>query len=523
MADLAVRELAYFQGGWHHRDLTAAPEAPTAVANSALAGFRIGDADPRVYFLDAAAHVQELAYFQRRWHHRDVTAATGAPAAVASSALTGFRVTSTDGRVYFLNDAGHVQELAYFQGGWHHRDVTAASAAPAAVASSALVGFSASGDSRVYYLNPAGHVQELVFLQGGWHHRDVTADSGAPAAVANSALAGLTVRSQISDGSIFLDSRVYYLDPAGHVQELAYFQGGWHHRDVTAASAAPAAVANSALAGLTISVHIQGGSSVDVSDPRVYYLNPARHVEELAYFQGSWHHRDVTADSGAPAAVANSTLAGFRVTVRSSGSTSRFTDPRVYYLNPARRVQELAYFRGGWHHRDVTADSGAPTAVANSALAGFAVADRTFVPRDPRVYYLGERQAPQPNGEETRTVDLVRQVIVEGFIPYVGQFPLIGVTPSGRLLRIRLPQVGFPDLALAFVKHGQSTANCGDPGAVVVLAEGQTTTTTQLAEIFGASEPRFSTGNPLFFIACLSQTGGSLPNFVRIEITIAFD
>lgn len=133
-----------------------------------------------------------------------------------------------------------------------------------------------------------------------------------------------------------------------------------------------------------------------------------------------------------------------------------------------------------------------------------------------------EVQATTPLVEETRTVDLTRQATVEGFIPYLGKFPEGGVVPKGRLLRLRVPQAGLSDLAVAFVKPGFTTANCGNPSAVVVLSEGQTTTPEQLRDIFGVSEPEFTILNPIFFVACIS-TPGSPPNFVPIETTIIFD
>jgi hypothetical protein len=419
-----------------------------------MAGFPVGGYDPRVYYQDDAGHVHGLAYFQRRWHHRDITGDTGAPLKLTTSALAGFPVGGTDPRVYYVDDdTRHVHELAYFQGGWHHRHVTADTSAPPAV-NSALAGFPARGfDPRVYYRSDAGHVQELAYFQGGWRHYDITADTGAPPVQAGAALAAFEV-----GGS---DPRTYYLDTAHHVQGLAYFQGGWHRRDVTADTGARRAQ-TATMAGFPV-----GGS-----DPRIYYKDEPSggHVWELAYFQGGWHRRDVTADTGAPR-TGSGTLVGFAV----GGS-----DSRVYYQDNAGDVHELAYFQ------DV-------------------------------------EEPPEPPGEQTRTVTLQRQDIVEGNIPYVGRFPPFGVVPRARLLRIRLPHVGLPDLALAFVKRSRSTEDCGDPNAVVLLAEGQTTTPAQLTEIYGVPQPEFSTQNPLFFVACLRLSGGPLPNFVNIEITIVLD
>jgi hypothetical protein len=58
---------------------------------------------------------------------------------------------------------------------------------------------------------------------------------------------------------------------------------------------------------------------------------------------------------------------------------------------------------------------------------------------------------------------------------------------------------------------------------VVEVAEGQSTTAEQINAIFDASEPSFSTVNPLAFRACVGSDAGELPNWRNIEITVRFD
>ncbi|MGH8932026.1 MAG: hypothetical protein ACRDZO_15740 [Egibacteraceae bacterium] len=359
-----VRELAYFQGGWHNRNVTADAAAPAASSGSRLAGFPVASGDPRVYYLASAGHMRELAYFQGGWHTRDLTADAGAPAASSGTALAGFPDTVGDTRVYYIA-SGLVRELAYFQNTWHNSAVVG-DAGPPPVAGSPLAAFPL-GDPRVYYRASGDGVRELTFVpdtrpgppSGEWQNRNITGDAGAPPVGANSALTAFP-------NTVNGDPRVYYVDLANHIQELAYFQDNWHHRDITADAGAPAVADGSALAGFPVGVS---------GHPRVYYVDPASHVQELAYFQDNWHHRDITADAGAPAAAARSVLAAFRV----AGS-----DPRVYYLGPGGGVRELAHFQNGWHHRNVTADSGAPDpGQLSPGLIGFRVGLS-----DPRVYYL---------------------------------------------------------------------------------------------------------------------------------------
>jgi hypothetical protein len=252
-----VRELAFFNGGWHTRDVTADTGAVPARAGAPLAGFTAGGADSRVYYIeDFGRGVRELAFFNSSWHPRNVGAETGAEPIANFRAMTAFTASGADSRVYYLDSASDVRELAFFNGGWHTRDVTADTGAEPAVPGSALAGFTAGGaDSRVYYLDFANHVRELAFFNGGWHTRDVSADTGAKPAMSQSPLAGFTAGGA--------DSRVYYLDSALHVRELAFFNGGWHTRDVTADTGAVPARSGSALAGFTA-----GGA-----DSRVYYLD----------------------------------------------------------------------------------------------------------------------------------------------------------------------------------------------------------------------------------------------------------
>jgi hypothetical protein len=486
---------------WHHRDVTATAGAPGVALASDLTGFAVGGIDPRVYFVTSFdGHVNELAYYQHAWRHRDLTADSGAPTAYAEP-MAGFREGISNSRLYYQNTAnGHVQELAY-SSGWRHSDITAAAGNPPTDNPGPLAAFQVAGrDPRVYYVNNNGHVNELAYYQGGWHHRDLTADTGAPP---------VNGKEWTAFPVAGIDPRIYYFDSAMHVRELAYYQGGWHPRDITAATGAPAAT--EAIAGFAVG---PGGA-----DPRVYYGDTADHVSELAYYQGGWHHRDITADTGAPAGASG--LAGFAI-----GDT----DSRVYSASQGH-IHEFSYYQHDWHYRDLTADTGAPPYYRH---VGVRVAAFPVDGADPRVYYVGDDQHAHElayyqdgggGGQEptTRTVTLERQQVWAGFIPYLGRFPPFGVVPSGRLLQIRVPQVGPVDLSVYFVKAGHSTKECSNASAVVPVNEGQSTTPEQISAIFGQSQPSFSTTNPLAFVACIATNAGEAPNWRDIEITVQFE
>jgi hypothetical protein len=136
-----------------------------------------------------------------------------------------------------------------------------------------------------------------------------------------------------------------------------------------------------------------------------------------------------------------------------------------------------------------------------------------------------EVRARTPSIPETIRVPLHRQIIVQGFVPYVGTFPLpIGSVPPGRLLQMRVPQSGLQvDMAVSFVKPGHSTTECGNPNAVVVIREGETASPAQMTAIFGVPQPKYSSPNPINFVACNIGPAGQIPDIVEIEITIKED
>ncbi|MEO1403213.1 MAG: fibronectin type III domain-containing protein, partial [Cyanobacteria bacterium J06635_1] len=119
---------------------------------------------------------------------------------------------------------------------------------------------------------------------------------------------------------------------------------------------------------------------------------------------------------------------------------------------------------------------------------------------------------------------LTREPINEGFPPYTGRFPAVGVG-SGHLLKIHLPRVGFQDTALRFVKPGFSTADCDNPSAVVEIVEGATSTPEQMRQIYDVAEPRYSSTRPIPFEACFAQADQTkpLPQNVSITITVFDD
>ena len=342
-ADGHVHELWFDINGWHTDDLTAATGAPAAAAGTALTGYTTNNATVQhINFLTADGHVHEL-WFDNAWHTDDLTAATGAPAAAAGTALTGYTTNNaTVQHINFLTADGHVHEL-WFDNAWHTDDLTAATGAPAAAAGTALTGYTTSNATvqHINFLTADGHVHELWF-DNAWHTDDLTAATGAPAAAAGTALTGYTT----SNATV---QHINFLTADGHVHEL-WFDNAWHTDDLTAATGAPAAAAGTALTGYTTS---------NATVQHINFLTADGHVHEL-WFDNAWHTDDLTAATGAPAAAAGTALTGY--------TTSNATVQHINFLTADGHVHEL-WFDNAWHTDDLTAATGAPA--GGTALRGF--------------------------------------------------------------------------------------------------------------------------------------------------------
>ncbi len=310
-------------GSWSATDIFSFTNSVAAPTNTAIASLQT---PPTIsYYLGADGHVHQTLK-PSAWTDRDLTAQAGGAVAVAGSSLSTIYMPDGGSRIYYVTTTGHIEELAVSAGGGSasSTDVTVASGAPLPASGSAMTSFASSGEPRVYYFTSDGHVQELEFGTGGWHHSDITVASGGPLAVSGSALTG------IAGGA---SPKVYFLTAAGHVQEFGYLSG-WHSTDTTATANATPAVAGSSLT----SEFINGGY------PRVYFTSYDGHVRELAVGNDTWIQTDLTARTNAPLAAAGSALA----------SNYRTSDGVlwVFYISANNHVQEFAW-TGGWSHNDI--------------------------------------------------------------------------------------------------------------------------------------------------------------------------
>lgn len=361
-----VSELAW-DGGWGFGDpLTGsagATSAPAARAGSALTCFGANGSNSRVYYLKPTVSVnlnsQDVAelYWDNGWGYNILTGdsgkASGAPPPTQNSALTGFGVNGSASRVYYvggvpelIGNVSDVYELAW-NNGWSWSKLTGsggAANAPSPVADTALTCFAVNGlASRVYYVKPtiesSLNTQDVaeLYWDNGWHY-DALTGPGGRAAGAPSAAPGSPLCCFGFNGSA---SRVYYLvnnlsftNPTLDVYEL-YWDNGWGWNKLTGSDGKANGAPSASAGGLAC-------FGVKSSDSRVYYLGPNDDVFEL-YWSNGWAWNKLTGAGGktpnAPAAAPGTALTCFGV----NGS-----DSRVYYLDAAGHVNELAWLNGGW-------------------------------------------------------------------------------------------------------------------------------------------------------------------------------
>ena len=314
-----IRELAGMEIDWQGQDLTTETGAELAALDGAMTSTGAGPAgDPRLYYIDRRAHVSELAWYGGAWHHRDLTADSGAERET-DGAVTSMTVGSDrEPRVFHLDQRGHVYELAWYRGAWHHRDLTADTGAERARYGSKLVsvGVGGSGDPRVFFLDWRDHVRELAWYGGAWHDRDLTAHTGASSADSRSSIAAVAVGENH-------DPRVYHLDGQGHIIELGWTGTDWTSADMTAELGGDVARTGSAL------VATGAGPS---ADPRVFYLDNRSHLRALIWHPGVWYQRDLTADLNITAPAPTTML--------TASSTGPAASAQVFYTDESDRVRQ---------------------------------------------------------------------------------------------------------------------------------------------------------------------------------------
>jgi hypothetical protein len=325
------------------------------------------DDRPGVFSVSADGHIHFSQYSGGTWITEDATGLANAVTAPAGANLTSLDGTYlADHYGFFIGSDGHVYHLAKVNNSWSYADLTTSTGAAIANVGSAMASYgSGANNAYVYYFSSAGHLEELHKVNSTWSFTDVNVATNAPVAAAGSAMTAYPYITSYSTS----ESRIYYFTPNGHVWEMSDTSQGWRANDISAATGAVAARAGSPMSGFAMN-----GSS----KPRVYYFDANMHVRELAW-NGGWGATDLTALTGAVAAVAGSDLASL---------TPGTNLVRIYYNSYDGHVREVGY-TGHWGASDPSATVGAAPAVAGSALgATIPPAGSGTSAVQIRVYYL---------------------------------------------------------------------------------------------------------------------------------------
>ena len=325
--DRHIHEL-YYTNLWSHNDLTALTGGMLAATNSHIDGYETTfNNQQHVNYIGMDNHVHEL-YYDNFWHHNDLTALAGAPAAAPGSHVDGYQTTfNNQQHVNYIGTDNHVHEL-YYDNRWHHNDLTAIAGGPPASPGSSVDGYQTTFNNQqhVNYIGTDNHVHELYY-DNKWHHNDLSALAGAPAAAPGGSLDGYqtTFNNQ---------QHVNFIGADAHVHEL-YYDNKWHHNDLSAVTHAPAADPRSQLDGYQTTFNKQ---------QHVNYLGMDNHVHEL-YYDNAWHHNDLTVVAKAPSVAPGSSIDGYQ--------TAFNNQQHVNFIGTDSHIHEL-YYDNAWHHNDLT-------------------------------------------------------------------------------------------------------------------------------------------------------------------------
>jgi len=325
-------------GKWHHKDLTAAAGAPplSTFANQPYGYLFPAHGTQHVIYEGDDGHVHELWQNTQGWHHDDLIAAARAPQANGNATGYVFVAEDTQHVVYVGRDC-HVHELLGDTDGWHHNDLTTLSGDTAnALANPRPHGYmtAAKGIQHVVWRGSDEHIHELWHDSNGWHQRDLSAATSAPAATGDPHAYTFVARGS---------QHIVYRADDKRIHELRYDSSGWQHTDLSAATSAPAALGDPC-----------GYEFANQRTRHVLYAGTDQHIHELwwdATF--GWHHSDLSAATGAPATAGNSPKPNGYVFVAEGTQ-------HVVYRGSDQHIHELRWDTHGWRHTDLTAATGAP-------------------------------------------------------------------------------------------------------------------------------------------------------------------
>lgn len=321
--------------GQHLIDRTATTGArPAAGPPSALV--LAGPGIENIAYRDTSAHMNEIWRDPRGQGTTDLTASAQAPGAQGNP-FTYFDPAGNQVVLVFRGTDNHVRTLYWMFGAVGHDNLTGSINAPR-TAGDAAGWFSAhDGFHHVVYRTADGHLHELWWQgQGGVGHGDLTGQAGAVPAAGDPWPYYDPVRST---------SIVAFRGTDRHIRSLYWGPGGAVGQDDLSGVAGTPPAAGDPFAWFTPADDTH----------RVVYRAADGHLHELRWPNvAPVRGRDLTALSGAPAAVGNV----------SGGYNPGDNTQHVIFRSGNGRLHELWHFLGeaAVHHVDLTAAYAAPSA-----------------------------------------------------------------------------------------------------------------------------------------------------------------
>ncbi len=229
---------------------------------------------------------------------------------------------------------------------------------------SSLCGYPTTYNNQhhVIYIGTDSDVHELSY-DNGWHHANLTQNSGCPVNI----IGGASVTGYATEFN--RQHHVISVGSDGNLWEL-WFDSSWHPNNLITAvvdePAPPQPLTNSPVVGYATGWNQQH---------HVIYIGPSNRLHEL-FFDGSWHHTDLTDKTGITWA-GGSALSAF--------ATGFDNQQHIYCLDPSMRLRELT-FDGAWHTDpvDPVQSAGAPAPDKLTTLAG----TNSEFDQQRRVYYV---------------------------------------------------------------------------------------------------------------------------------------
>ncbi len=347
-SDFHVHEL-FYDGTWHLNDLTQLSGAPPADLGSSVYAYITAFNQQQhvnfVAYVGSEAHLIEL-YYTTQWNYNDLTELAGAPP-VFGTPIHGYVTTfNQQQHINFIGSNFHVYEL-YYDGAWHHNDLTQLTGAPNAGSTnpkvedstwtSILTGYQTESDSQqhVNFIGADYHVHELYY-DGAWHHNDLTELASAPNVYGNALAAYETAFNSQQHVNFPFNA-----SGSVHVAEL-FFDDAWHFNDLSQLTGAPEVVPP-LLDGYVTTFNNQMHVNF------VAYVGADIHVFELIYNGTTWISNDLTQLTGAPSFLNSELNRGL------DGYQTEFNfQQHVNFIDTNQHVHEL-YYDGAWHHNDLTA------------------------------------------------------------------------------------------------------------------------------------------------------------------------